>query len=102
MAIKQFKAESKRLLDLMINSIYTHREIFLREMCIRDRVEGVKRLSGAQVEAPDLRGGAALVVAGLAAEGTTCITGVRHIDRGYEKIEHCLSSLGADVRRIVI
>lgn len=63
-------------------------------------VEGVHRLSGAPVEAADLRGGAALVVAGLAAQGTTQISGLKHLDRGYESIEKSLALLGADVRRI--
>jgi UDP-N-acetylglucosamine 1-carboxyvinyltransferase len=63
-------------------------------------VEGVQNLYGAQVEAPDLRGGAALVVAGLAAEGATQLTGLHHIDRGYESMEHSLTSIGAKVRRI--
>lgn len=63
-------------------------------------VEGVERLSGAPVEAADLRGGAALVVAGLAAQGDTEITGLKHLDRGYENIEQRLAALGADVRRV--
>ncbi len=62
-------------------------------------VEGVRRLSGAPVEAPDLRGGAALVVAGLAAEGRTEISGLKHIDRGYERLEESLASLGASILR---
>ncbi len=62
-------------------------------------VEGVNRLSAAQVEASDLRGGAALVVAALAADGVTEIGGVHHIDRGYESIENALSSVGADIIR---
>ena len=57
-------------------------------------VEGVKHLSGAEVQAADLRGGAALVVAGLAAEGVTQVQNVRYIDRGYESLEHTLRSLG--------
>ena len=63
-------------------------------------VEGVSRLSGAPVEAADLRGGAALVVAGLAAQGTTLISGLKHLDRGYESIEKSLAMLGADIKRI--
>lgn len=63
-------------------------------------IEGVSRLTGAPVEAPDLRGGAALVVAGLAAHGATSISGLRHIDRGYESIENNLVQLGADIRRV--
>ena len=62
-------------------------------------VEGVRRLSGAPVEAPDLRGGAALVEAGLAAEGRTEISGLKHIDRGYERLEESLASLGANILR---
>lgn len=62
-------------------------------------VEGVPGLSGAPVMAPDLRGGAALLLAGLAAEGTTLLTGVHHLDRGYEAIEERLSSVGAVIHR---
>ena len=63
-------------------------------------VEGVQRLSGAPVEAADLRGAAALVAAGLAAEGITQISGLKHLDRGYETIENSLTSIGASVKRI--
>lgn len=63
-------------------------------------IDGVNSLRGAEVEAPDLRGGAALIVAGLMAEGTTTISGVGYIDRGYEKIVEKLQSLGADIERI--
>ena len=63
-------------------------------------VEGVNRLSGATVEATDLRGGAALVVAGLAAQGTTEVTGLHHLDRGYECIERSLAQLGAEIQRV--
>mgnify|MGYP001301313810 FL=1 len=62
-------------------------------------VKGVKKLSAAPVMASDLRGGAALVLAGLAAEGTTEISRVYHIDRGYVKIEEKLRGLGANIRR---
>ena len=62
-------------------------------------VIGVKSLSGAELVATDLRGGAALVTAGLAADGTTKISGISHIDRGYENIEQILRSVGADVKR---
>ncbi len=63
-------------------------------------VQGVKRLHGAKVEATDLRGGAALAVAALAAEGVTEISCLGHIDRGYEKIADCLTSLGGRAERI--
>lgn len=62
-------------------------------------VEGVKKLFGATVEATDLRGGAALVIAALAAEGQSVIKSVKHIDRGYASIEKALSSVGADIIR---
>lgn len=62
-------------------------------------VTGVKALSGAELISTDLRGGAALVTAGLAAEGTTRIGGLSHIDRGYENIEGVLRSVGADICR---
>jgi UDP-N-acetylglucosamine 1-carboxyvinyltransferase len=57
-------------------------------------------LSGAPVVAHDIRAGAALVLAGLAAEGTTTVAESHHIDRGYPSFAEVLSSLGADVSRI--
>lgn len=63
-------------------------------------VTGVKSLSGAELLATDLRGGAALITAGLAAEGTSKISGLCHIDRGYEGIEKVLRGVGADIKRI--
>jgi UDP-N-acetylglucosamine 1-carboxyvinyltransferase len=62
-------------------------------------VRGVERLAGAPVMATDLRASACLLVAALAAEGTTIVNRVYHIDRGYERIEEKLRSLGADIRR---
>lgn len=63
-------------------------------------IKGVKKLSGAPVRAFDLRAGAALVLAGLVAEGTTEVSDIHHIQRGYEDFESKLSSLGADITRI--
>ncbi|NLY42860.1 MAG: UDP-N-acetylglucosamine 1-carboxyvinyltransferase [Clostridiaceae bacterium] len=63
-------------------------------------IEGIKRLTGAQVKATDLRAGAALVLAGLAAEGETEINDVEHIDRGYFEFEKKLLSLGAKIKRV--
>jgi UDP-N-acetylglucosamine 1-carboxyvinyltransferase len=63
-------------------------------------VKGASRLTGAAVVAPDLRAGAALVLAGMAAEGETLLEGVQFIDRGYERIEDKLNSLGAEVKRV--
>ncbi|MGN1304295.1 MAG: UDP-N-acetylglucosamine 1-carboxyvinyltransferase [Oscillospiraceae bacterium] len=62
-------------------------------------VEGVKKLYGAKVCAPDLRGGAGLVAAALCAEGRTEISGLEHIDRGYDEIEKVLTEVGADIKR---
>ena len=62
-------------------------------------VRGVERLHGARVEAADLRGGGALAAAALGAEGTTVLSGLNHIDRGYEGLEEMLRLLGADVER---
>ena len=62
-------------------------------------IEGVKTLSGAHVIATDLRAGAALVVAAAMAEGTSLIDGVRHIDRGYERLEDKLRGVGCAIRR---
>ena len=63
-------------------------------------VKGVKELSAAPVMASDLRGGAALILAGLVAEGTTELSRIYHLDRGYVKLEEKLTSLGADIKRV--
>ncbi|MEN9280182.1 MAG: UDP-N-acetylglucosamine 1-carboxyvinyltransferase [Gloeomargarita sp. DG_1_4_bins_134] len=63
-------------------------------------IQGVPFLSGAPVTATDLRASAALVLAGLAAQGETVITGLHHLDRGYERLEEKLRSLGADILRV--
>lgn len=65
-------------------------------------VKGVKRLYGASVEATDLRGGAAMAIAALAAEGTTEIGSISHIDRGYERIEEAVTRLGGKMRRVSV
>jgi len=62
-------------------------------------IDGVEMLSGAQVFATDLRGGAAMIIAALVAEGETEIGNIFHIERGYEKLEYKLSKLGAKVKR---
>ena len=63
-------------------------------------IEGVPQLSGAPVSAEDLLGGAALVIAGLAAQGETQVMHPQYIDRGYAHFEENLRALGADVYRI--
>jgi len=65
-------------------------------------IRGVNKLTATNVEATDLRAGAALVLAGLAAEGTTTVNQIHHIDRGYERLEQQLRQLGADVSRVSI
>ncbi|MCW8816500.1 MAG: UDP-N-acetylglucosamine 1-carboxyvinyltransferase [Ignavibacteriaceae bacterium] len=63
-------------------------------------ITGVKKLKGAKVMSTDLRASASLVLAGLAAEGTTEVLRVYHLDRGYQKIEEKLKSLGANIERV--
>jgi UDP-N-acetylglucosamine 1-carboxyvinyltransferase len=62
-------------------------------------IRGVERLRGARVRATDVRAGAALVLAGLVADGETEVTNAEHVDRGYEDLAGTLRSLGADVER---
>ena len=95
--------------SVFIENIFNNRYKYVDELCrlgakvrVDGRmavVEGVHKLSGATVQATDLRGGAALIVAALAAEGTTTVEQVRHIDRGYADIEGTLAKLGAQIRR---
>ena len=63
-------------------------------------ITGVEKLSGATVIAPDLRAGAALVIAGLAAEGTTYVENIHYVQRGYENFAGKLRSLGAEIEQV--
>jgi UDP-N-acetylglucosamine 1-carboxyvinyltransferase len=63
-------------------------------------VQGVDKLSGATVMATDLRASAGLVIAALVAEGTTVVDRIYHLDRGYDRMEAKLRTLGADVERV--
>ena len=63
-------------------------------------IDGVERLTGARVSAPDLRAGAALVIAGLAADGITVVDDIVYIERGYERFEEKLRSLGAEIEKV--
>ncbi len=63
-------------------------------------IDGVEKLTGARVSAPDLRAGAALVIAGLAADGITIVDDIVYIQRGYEHFEEKLRSLGAEIERV--
>ena len=63
-------------------------------------IDGVRKLTGARVSAPDLRAGAALVIAGLAADGITVVDDIVYIQRGYENFEEKLRSLGAEIEKV--
>ena len=66
---------------------------------IYEKIIGIKRFKGDLVTATALRAGAAMILAGLAADGETTIDNVKYIDRGYEHVEFKFGSLGADIRR---
>ena len=89
----------------MFENRYRHVEELARmgaRIRVHDRVavvEGVPKLCGAGVKAADLRGGAALLVAALGAEGESVLTGLHHVDRGYQCIENDLCQLGAEIKR---
>lgn len=77
--------------------------LFGADISVNDRiavVNGVKSLTPTSAQCTDLRGGAAVVIAALACDGTSTIHQIQHIDRGYEKLENQLNLLGADVKRI--
>jgi UDP-N-acetylglucosamine 1-carboxyvinyltransferase len=63
-------------------------------------ITGVEKYTGARVNAPDLRAGAALVIAGLAAEGITIVDDIYYIERGYEDLEGKLAGLGATIEKV--
>jgi UDP-N-acetylglucosamine 1-carboxyvinyltransferase len=94
------------IVENVFESRFRHAAELIRmgaNITIRDRmaiIHGVEKLTGAAVSAGDLRGGAALVLAGLAAEGSTRVDDVHYIDRGYEALDHELAQLGADIQRI--
>ena len=97
---------STMFVEHMFESRYRHVDELAR-MGANIRVEGrvavvtgVDRLHGSAVQATDLRGGAALAVAALGAEGESVLTGLHHVDRGYERLEQDLCALGAQVMRI--
>jgi UDP-N-acetylglucosamine 1-carboxyvinyltransferase len=89
-----FEARTKHIPELMRMGA----DIILSADGRTSVIKGVKRLEGASVEAHDLRCGAALILAGLAAEGKTIITNSEHVQRGYGSIEKDLALLGAAIR----
>ena len=93
------------IVENVFESRFAHAAQFTRmgaDIWINDRTAVVRggRLHGANVSARDLRGGAALVIAGLGAEGATAIDNIQVIDRGYERIEDMFAGLGADIARV--
>ena len=80
-----------------LNKMGANTEIISNHLC---RINGVDKLYSAKTKCPDLRGGAALVIAALAAEGESEISNVYHVERGYENIEGILNSLGADIKKL--
>jgi len=105
MALLSLAGGTSIFIENIFESRYKHAGELIRmgaDIKIEGRVavvQGVKKLYGASVEATDLRGGAALCVAALAAEGITKIKSIAHIDRGYESIEEQLKKLGAKIKR---
>ena len=65
-------------------------------------IEGVNRLYPAEIRCWDLRAGAAMIIAAMMAEGTSTVTDIHHVERGYERIIEKLSGLGADIHRVSI
>ena len=63
-------------------------------------IEGGSRLTAAPVKATDLRAGAAMIIAGLCADGTTEVSSIQYIERGYEDIVEKLTNLGADIKKV--
>ena len=80
-----------------LNRMGANIEVLSKHLC---RIIGVNKLYGANVKSPDLRGGAALVLAALAAEGESTINDIYHVERGYEDIEGVLKNLCADIKKI--
>ena len=79
-----------------LNKMGANTEVISNHLC---RVEGVENLHGAKTVSPDLRGGAALILAALVAEGESEVSNIYHVERGYENIELNLKNLGASICR---
>jgi UDP-N-acetylglucosamine 1-carboxyvinyltransferase len=95
--------------SVICEELFSNRFLHVDEMCRMGAkimvsgqtavIDGVLELSGAPVRAMDLRGGAALCVCGLAAQGETVVENIEHIDRGFERFEEILSEMGAEIGR---
>ncbi|WP_455538504.1 UDP-N-acetylglucosamine 1-carboxyvinyltransferase [Terrisporobacter sp.] len=80
-----------------LNKMGANTEIISNHLC---RITGVNELYSAKIKCPDLRGGAALIIACLAAKGDSEISNIYHVERGYENMEGILNNLGADIKKI--
>ncbi len=107
MALMTIADKSSMIHETIFENRFSHANELLRmgaDISISDgnyaRVRGIKELQGAQVMASDLRASASLIIAGLIAQGTTSISRVYHMDRGYDSIEKKFSQIGADIKRV--
>ena len=108
MALQAVSKGQSQIVENIFENRLSHTEEFLKmganiSVCGNvATITGVETLTGTEVCAPDLRAGAGLILAGLAADGQTTLRGLNFVDRGYYKIEEKLSMLGADIKRIKI
>ena len=106
MALLTVASGTSIITETVFESRFKHAEELMRmgaDITIEGRtaiVKGVNALTGTTVHAKDLRGGAALIIAGLVAQGSTIVKGAKHIERGYEEIDKELQLLGANIRKI--
>ncbi len=105
-AVLSRAAGTSVVIETVFENRYGYVEQLMRmgaDITVRERVaviKGVRRLTGAFVEACDLRGGAALVVASLSAEGTSVVNNIIHIERGYEALDKSLAEAGAKIKKM--
>ena len=98
-------AGETRICEEIFENRFSHKKELMKmganiETCGKNAIiKGIGRLQGAEVCAQDLRGGAALVLAGLMAEEETVVTGIHHIERGYEGLERGLRLLGGNIEK---
>lgn len=105
MAVLTVATGTSIVTETVFESRYKHAEELIRmgaNITLEGRtaiIKGVDHLTGTNVYAKDLRGGAALVIAGLVSEGVTLVEGIKHIERGYEQIDKDLNQLGASIEK---
>lgn len=106
LALQSISKGTSMIVENLFESRFKHVPELVKmgaKITVKDRtavVHGVEKLYGADVNATDLRGGVALVLAGLVAEGYTTVNNIKHIDRGYYHLENELSNLGAEISRV--